>query len=1023
MRLSLKLALFMFFVFFAVAAAEGSGMYLEVMTDEAVIKFKEEEFDATGGILFQYDDIKIKAFKIKKVKDKNVVIAKEKVIFQQGDKTVEADEIEVNLDTKEAVIKDGGTLMDKIYYGGEMFYAKFPDVAVVKNAYFSTCELEEPHYHFEARKIEFYPGRKIVAYNTFLYIGNVRTLWLPMYLSSVKSDGQRATLFPKIGSSEKEGNYVVWGIEYELNKKFLKGFMDLEWSDKKGYIINQWSNDYEFNKNNSGNLKLKDFLIPKKNAEKEWDFIWTHKIKRDKQEGKLFGEGNWDLYYENQTTNLLEDADGNPLPDSDQKKLRKYQLKGTQKIGEDMSVAAEVLWSDSEILKQIIDNDETNNNGLENQIIKNETDNEIYQKLSVAKDNMDYRLAVDYDKRKDLDPGRKGDDYSYIDSQKLELNLKRYKLRFNYSDSDRDVYKSKTGDLYTTIKEYDYKKDYTYSLVLGDYSIFNTGLFYGLNYKRTEKNYFKRRYTNEEAEEYVKDTDGSIDTKYTEYGARVGHSGIPLYLLGKMSLAYDYGSVEFDSGETLEKHKVSTTLSTDVFDNTNNEAGKFDLVIKNEIPASYSFAKGQAPTKSEFPDKTLEIGDKITVNLGNTNNSYKINYSETKLDETDVKSSSSMTHNLSFGVEQEALNFSLNTGENYYESGKNKDDRLSGSVELRGKNRSYRYTRTKSKYYDEATGIATTDELKDSYSFIKGKLNLSYDRTYYTAGSIASGVLVKSSDTIKDSVTAKYEFEKNYIIKTLETTYTQGYNKAAATDNKVDGVLNFRYIYKDNSYQKKKEEKKEEKKAVAVTNALFLTEEELKKAQEMYESDKNKLMFDLQGLGKEEKKQQLDESKLYELGLATTVDRNYSGKNGLSIDAMKSLEFNGRFKYSTLVDWTGKINFARTKGGEDLTDRKYLSDIQLQVGTEENYKWWIGYTINYTDKEGGKDKSQITKQKYYIKKQLHCTILEMNYEKNWNESESKYDDKWGVVFSIVAFPEKGFGVKYENQKPGFEAGM
>lgn len=44
-------------------------------------------------------------------------------------------------------------------------------------------------------------------------------------------------------------------------------------------------------------------------------------------------------------------------------------------------------------------------------------------------------------------------------------------------------------------------------------------------------------------------------------------------------------------------------------------------------------------------------------------------------------------------------------------------------------------------------------------------------------------------------------------------------------------------------------------------------------------------------------------------------------------------------------------------------------------------------------------------------------------KKNWNTTDLKYEDKWGIVFSIVAFPEKGFGVKYENQKPGFEAGM
>lgn len=1058
MKSYLSLIIFIFVVIVAVANA-ADGMYLEVMTDEATIKFKEEEFDASGGILFKYDDIKIKAFKIKKVKDKNVVIAQNKVIFQQGDKTVECDEIEVNLDTKEAIIKDGGTMMDKIYYGGEMFDAKFPDIAVVRNAYFSTCNLEDPHYHFEAKKIEFYPGRKIVAYNTFLYIGNIKTIWLPMYVSSVKSDGQRATLFPKFGSSEEEGNYVIWGLEYELNKKYLKGFSDLEWSAKKGFIINQWSNDYEISENNNGNLSLKKYLIPKNGADKEYDFVWTHKIKTkaDSQEKdepwklsdikkpslaytkfkKMFKEGNWDLFYENQTTNLLKDSDGNPIENSGKNKLKKYEVKGTQKIGEDLSVSANVLWSDSEVLKNIINNEDSNQNGTDNDILKSQTDNEIYKKFNITKDNKDYKIAVDYDKTTDLDPGWQNDDYSYKDNQKLELQLKRYKIRFNYSDSDRDVFKTKAGNSYKKIIDYDYKKDYTYTLELGDYNIFDTKFFYGLNYKRVEKDYLKRKYINEQLDvdydkyvygvDYVKDEDESINTKYTEYGARFGNSEVPLWLAGKMNLAYKYNRADFDTGEALDKHIIKSAVTTDVFDNTNNEAGKFDLVIKNEIPSSYSFAKtanGIRPSESNFPDKTLEIGDLLTFNLGNTNNSYKINFTRSDLDDTNIKSGDGMSHALRFGVDKDSLELSFNNNNTYFTDESKKSENVSGKIEYRGNNKIYSYSRTESRYYDEKTGDTTSNNIKDSYNYTKGKLTLTYNRTKYNTGTVSNLIYTEVTKTITDEYLARYEKQKEYIKSVLETRYSQGYDYF--NSKKADGVLSFTFEYDDKSYQKEQKKEEEVKKGVAVNNTLVLTEEELIKAQEIFSQNKNKDKFDLKGIGQEKKVQELDKSKNYQLSISTTIDRDYADKNGISFldsKAFKKLDGKFRYKYSTLIDWDGGITLAKSVGGGTLSDKKYNTGIQLQIGPDTEYKWWVGYKINYTEKENGTDLSRITAEKYFIKKQLHCTMLEINYERNWLDSKSKFENKFGLVFSIVAFPEKGIGIKYEDGMPGFEAGM
>ena len=55
MKLHLKKSLYLlFFLISSLSfAAEGSGIFLEVMTDNATIKFQEEEFEADGGILVQ----------------------------------------------------------------------------------------------------------------------------------------------------------------------------------------------------------------------------------------------------------------------------------------------------------------------------------------------------------------------------------------------------------------------------------------------------------------------------------------------------------------------------------------------------------------------------------------------------------------------------------------------------------------------------------------------------------------------------------------------------------------------------------------------------------------------------------------------------------------------------------------------------------------------------------------------------------------------------------------------------------
>lgn len=69
------------------------------------------------------------------------------------------------------------------------------DVSFCHDMHFTSCEEEEPHYHFVAREIKMTPGGTLVARNVLLYFGDVGVFWLPFIAQSTNSE-RRSGLLP-----------------------------------------------------------------------------------------------------------------------------------------------------------------------------------------------------------------------------------------------------------------------------------------------------------------------------------------------------------------------------------------------------------------------------------------------------------------------------------------------------------------------------------------------------------------------------------------------------------------------------------------------------------------------------------------------------------------------------------------------------------------------------------------------------------------------------------------------------------
>ena len=69
------------------------------------------------------------------------------------------------------------------------------DVSYCHRMTFTSCEDEEPHYHFVAGEMKMYPGGTMVARNVVLYFADVGVFWLPFIAQSTQTE-RRSGLLP-----------------------------------------------------------------------------------------------------------------------------------------------------------------------------------------------------------------------------------------------------------------------------------------------------------------------------------------------------------------------------------------------------------------------------------------------------------------------------------------------------------------------------------------------------------------------------------------------------------------------------------------------------------------------------------------------------------------------------------------------------------------------------------------------------------------------------------------------------------
>ena len=288
--------------------------------DSIFYDLKSQKIKLYGGSKIDYGEINLEAYEIlvdwnDKTLDANFIldsIGKKigKPIFSEGDQSYETDKITYNFDSRKAKIKGIVTQLDDAYMQGEDVKKNEEDELFISHAMYTTCNLEEPHFHISSSKIKVIPGKKVVSGPFHLKFGNVPTpLGFIFGMFPQPKKKVSGLIMPNYGEEKRRGFYLRDGGYYFAVNDHLDLRLTGDIYSKGSYGMtlgtnykkrNSYSGNLRFNYNKS---KLGDFENP--TTSNDFSFSWSHSPDTRGKSSRFSSSVNFQTNSYNQNKNLV----------------------------------------------------------------------------------------------------------------------------------------------------------------------------------------------------------------------------------------------------------------------------------------------------------------------------------------------------------------------------------------------------------------------------------------------------------------------------------------------------------------------------------------------------------------------------------------------------------------------------------------------------------------------------------------------------------------------------------------------
>lgn len=204
-------------------------------------------------------------------------------VFKEGAQEYNAGEITYNYNTKKGKISEVKTQEGDGYIKGNEVKKTETEVMYIRNGYYTTCNLDHPHFSLATTKLKVIPNDKIVTGPTILKVDGVPTpLGLPFGFFPNKKGRSSGIIVPTYGDSRNLGFFLrnggfYWGINDNIDLSLTADVYSLgSWGTN---MMSRYNKRYRYRGNiNLSRSTIKESFpeLPDYVENQEFFIRWTH---------------------------------------------------------------------------------------------------------------------------------------------------------------------------------------------------------------------------------------------------------------------------------------------------------------------------------------------------------------------------------------------------------------------------------------------------------------------------------------------------------------------------------------------------------------------------------------------------------------------------------------------------------------------------------------------------------------------------------------------------------------------------
>ena len=288
--------------------------------DSIFYDLQSQKIKLYGNSKIDYGEINLEAYEIlvdwnDKTLDANYLTDSTgkkigKPIFSEGNQSYETDKITYNFDSRKARIKGIVTQLDDAYMQGEDVKKNEEDELFISHAMYTTCNLEEPHFHISSGKIKVIPGKKVISGPFHLKFGDVPTpLGFIFGMFPQPKKKVSGLIMPNYGEEKRRGFYLRDGGYYFALNDYIDLRLTGDVYSKGSYgmtLGSSYKNRYSYSGNlrfNYNKSKLGDFENP--STSNDFSFSWSHTPDARGKSSRFSSSVNFQTNSYNQNKNLV----------------------------------------------------------------------------------------------------------------------------------------------------------------------------------------------------------------------------------------------------------------------------------------------------------------------------------------------------------------------------------------------------------------------------------------------------------------------------------------------------------------------------------------------------------------------------------------------------------------------------------------------------------------------------------------------------------------------------------------------